>query len=168
MSQEIYCALCGVPFGVEANLYRSGSVTEDDVTWSQFFVACKMLHAVLEEHSYLIPRQVREERYEQPCDWYLSGIGRYHFSFGWSMLPPTKPDYDARNLENWPSVDDCDNALAYTRKKKPTQMFRYVPSSVGVSNIQHPLNHTGLPSRKYFIQCIPLVGRYFYNSMRSI
>ena len=134
MSEDIYCALCGVPFDVDANLYRAGSVTEDQVEWSQYFVACKVLCAVLEGHGYLIPRQVREDKYEEPCDWYLSGIGRYDSSLDGTMLPPTESSYDARKLEDWPSEHDCDAALPYACAGDRFQM--YVPSSDGILNIR--------------------------------
>lgn len=39
--KEFYCALCGVPFGVDNDLYRTGSVTEDDVVWTQYYTARK-------------------------------------------------------------------------------------------------------------------------------
>lgn len=37
--KEVYCALCGVPFGVDNDLYRTGSVTEDDIIWTQYYTA---------------------------------------------------------------------------------------------------------------------------------
>lgn len=40
MSEEVYCALCGVPFGVDDDLYRTG-ITEDDVAWTQYYTARK-------------------------------------------------------------------------------------------------------------------------------
>lgn len=39
--KEVYCALCGVPLGVDSDLYRTGSVTEDDVIWTQYYTARK-------------------------------------------------------------------------------------------------------------------------------
>ncbi len=95
MSEEVYCALCGVPFGVDTDLYRTGSVTDDDVAWTPV-LPVSMSCTTLGRNGYLIPRQVRRMKYEKPCDWYLSGIGRNGSFFGWESLVPTEPDYDAR------------------------------------------------------------------------
>ena len=122
---DIYCALCGVPFGVDAELYRSGSVTDDDVLWSQFFIACKMLYAVPEWPRYLIRCQVREYKNEQPCEWHLSGIGRISGYDGCVMLPPVETSFDARK-EFWPGMYTFDAGLAYARVDK------YVPPSPGI------------------------------------
>lgn len=100
--KEFYCALCGVPFGVDNDLYRTGSVTEDDVVWTQYYTA------------------LREVKYEEPCDWYLSGIGRNQGSEAWDTLVPTEPDCDARKQEDWPCGHFCDSVLAYTKKGTPS------------------------------------------------
>lgn len=84
-----------------------------------------------------MPRQVRNEKYEEPCDWYLSGIGRNDGFQGWDCLVPTEPDYDARKIEDWPDEwpdeNHFDAALAYS---KSYQMF--VPMPVGVPTSTKP------------------------------
>ncbi len=46
MNEEIYCALCGVPFDVWANLYRNGSVKDEDVEWTKYFIARKSMRGL--------------------------------------------------------------------------------------------------------------------------
>lgn len=41
MEQEAYCALCGVPFDVYADLYRQADITQEDVAWTKYFIACE-------------------------------------------------------------------------------------------------------------------------------
>lgn len=40
MCDEVYCALCGVPFDIYVDLYRSGLITAEDVEWTKYFIAC--------------------------------------------------------------------------------------------------------------------------------
>lgn len=37
---DTFCALCGVPFDVQADLYE-GRLEKEDVAWSQSFIACE-------------------------------------------------------------------------------------------------------------------------------
>ena len=39
MELEAYCALCGVPFDVFADLYRKSDITANDVAWTKYFIA---------------------------------------------------------------------------------------------------------------------------------
>ena len=39
MCDEVYCALCGVAFDIYVDLYRSGSITAEDVEWTKYFIA---------------------------------------------------------------------------------------------------------------------------------
>lgn len=80
----------------------------------------RMLCAKVEKGECLMPLLVREVKYEEPCDWYLSGIGRNSGSEGWDTLVPTEPDYDARKQEDWPCEFDCDSVLAYTKVGVPS------------------------------------------------
>ena len=67
-------------------------------------------------------------KYEKPCDWYLSGIGRNDSVFGWDTFVPREPDYDARKEEGRPSEHDCDSAVAYTNVNKSSLLL--VPTLV--------------------------------------
>ena len=80
----------------------------------------RVLSTKLEKHGSLIPLLVREVKYEEPCDWYLSGIGRNQGSEAWDTLVPTEPDCDARKQEDWPCGHFCDSVLAYTKKGTPS------------------------------------------------
>lgn len=42
MELEAYCALCGVPFDVYADLYRQGDITPEAVAWTKYFIACEL------------------------------------------------------------------------------------------------------------------------------
>ena len=42
MELEAYCALCGVPFDVFADLYRKSEITGNDVAWTKYFIACEL------------------------------------------------------------------------------------------------------------------------------
>lgn len=46
MNEEIYCALCGVPFDVWANLYRNGFVKDEHVEWTKYFIARKSMRGL--------------------------------------------------------------------------------------------------------------------------
>lgn len=71
-------------------------------------------------------------KYEKPCDWCLSGIGRNDPYSGWDTLSPTELDYDAREEDEWPSEHDCDSALAYTNVNRSSLWF--VPLLLGKPN----------------------------------
>ena len=47
MELEAYCALCGVPFDVYADLYRHGGITEHDLSWTKYFIARKSARLTL-------------------------------------------------------------------------------------------------------------------------
>lgn len=47
MELEAYCALCGVPFDVYADLYRQGDITPEDVAWTKYFIACELAWLIL-------------------------------------------------------------------------------------------------------------------------
>ena len=39
MELEACCALCGVPFDINADLYRESEITDEDVAWTKYFIA---------------------------------------------------------------------------------------------------------------------------------
>ena len=47
MELEAYCTLCGVPFDVYADLYREGDITQEDVAWTKYFIACELAWLIL-------------------------------------------------------------------------------------------------------------------------
>ena len=47
MELEAYCALCGVPFDVCAELYRESDITQEDVAWTKYFIARELIWPTL-------------------------------------------------------------------------------------------------------------------------
>lgn len=48
-AEEVYCALCGVPFEVDEGVYRTDSVLHHDIAWTQYYTARKYVLCHIEK-----------------------------------------------------------------------------------------------------------------------
>ena len=100
MNEEIYCALCGVPFDVWADLYRNGSVKGEDVEWTKYFIARKSMRGwfgfIIANLGAAVVRKAEATGAAGKVVWFLSGVGETdNFTSFEDLFPPL--DYDARS-----------------------------------------------------------------------